>query len=287
MPQNRRSFLTTVAAATAAVVLPRPMRAESGSPSSMEARAASAKIQKIGIQVYSLRTRANLDLAGVLAALSKIGYAEVELAGYYGHPASEVRELLDQNHLAAPSGHIGIDFIEKAPDATFADARTVGHQWITVPSPSGRLTTIDNWKRFAGRLNGAATQAKAAGFRFAYHNHDAEFRKVDGVAPWEVLMGETDPSLVAAQIDLYHAVNGGADPLDLIARYGSRIKMLHVKDMSATDRKMVDVGAGTIDFKTIFARAKGIEHYFVENDNPVDALAFAVNSYKYLSNLEF
>ncbi|HEY4306060.1 MAG TPA: hypothetical protein VGM82_16430, partial [Gemmatimonadaceae bacterium] len=113
------------------------------------------------------------------------------------------------------------------------------------------------------------------------------FRAIDGVVPWDVLMRETDPSIVIAEVDLYHATQGGADPLDLLARYGDRIKMLHVKDMSATDHKMVDVGAGTIDFKMIFAHAKGIEHYFVENDSPADSMQFAANSYSYLSKLEY
>jgi sugar phosphate isomerase/epimerase len=250
-------------------------------------RAFSARLQRVGIQLYSVRDRASKDLAGTLEGLAKIGYAEVETAGYYGHAASEVRELLDRNHLKAPSAHIGIEAIEANGDKTFADAKVIGHEWLTVASPPGRIATIDEWKAFAARLNHAGTQAKSAGFRFAYHNHDAEFGAVEGVVPWDVLMHETDPSVVIAEIDLYHATNGGADPLDLLARYGDRIKMLHVKDMSATDGKMVDVGAGTIDFKTIFGRAKGIEHYFVENDTPADAMQFAANSYAYLSNLDF
>ena len=251
------------------------------------AMAPRTKLQRIGIQLYSLRRLAGADLAGVLERLARIGYSEVETAGTYGHSASEFRALLVKNKLTAPSAHIPVDAIEASPNEIFADAKTIGHEWITVPSPSGRVSTTAEWKSFAARLNRVATLAKAAGFRFAYHNHDTEFRKLEAIVPWDVLMRETDPSLVFAQIDLYHAVNGGADPLDLLARYGPRIKMLHVKDMGAGDRKMVDVGAGTIDFKTIFAHAKGIEHYFVENDEPSDPLAFAAHSYAYLSKLEF
>jgi sugar phosphate isomerase/epimerase len=252
-----------------------------------DAMAPRTKLQRIGIQLYSLRQLAAADLAGVLERLARIGYAEVETAGSYGHSAPEFRALLVKNKLTAPSAHVPVDAIEASPNEIFSDAKTIGHEWITVPSPSGRVSTIAEWKTFAVRLNRAAALAKDAGFRFAYHNHDTEFKKVEDSVPWDVLMSETDPKLVFAQIDLYHAVNGGADPLDLLARYGPRIKMLHVKDMGAADRRMVDVGAGTIDFKTIFARAKGIEHYFVENDNPADPFAFAAHSYDYLSKLEF
>jgi sugar phosphate isomerase/epimerase len=283
MAHDRRAFLKLLGLGSTALV---------GGTRVLEAalplgRVPATRIQRLGIQLYSLRDRAATDLGGVLEALSKIGYSEVETAGYYGHPAAEVRELLDRNHLKAPSAHIGIEAIETKGDRTFADAKVIGHEWLTVASPPTPIRTIGEWEAFAARLNRAGTQAKAAGFRFAYHNHDAEFRVLDGVAPWDVLMRETDPNIVTAEIDLYHATVGGADPLDLLARYGSRIKMLHVKDMSPSSHKMVDVGAGTIHFKPIFAHAKGIEHYFVENDNPADSMQFAANSYSYLSTLEF
>jgi len=283
MDQNRRTFLKTLSAIAAAGFADALRANVAGAAPAANA----ARLSRIGIQLYSVRDRASKDLPGVLEALAKIGYTEVETAGYYGHAAAEVRELLDRNHLKAPSAHIGIEAIETKADQTFADAKAIGHEWLTVASPPGRIRTIDEWKAFAARLTRAGSLAKAAGFRFAYHNHDQEFRKLDGVAPWDVLMSETDPAVVVAEIDLYHATNGGADPLDLLVRYGSWIKMLHVKDMSPTDHKMVDVGAGMIDFKTIFAKAKGIEHYFVENDSPADSMQFAANSYSYLSKLEF
>jgi sugar phosphate isomerase/epimerase len=82
-------------------------------------------------------------------------------------------------------------------------------------------------------------------------------------------------------------VNGGGDPLAFLARYPGRYKMLHVKDSVGPEHKMADVGAGQIDFKTIFSKAKGVEHYFVEHDQPADPIASIAASYKYLANLEF
>ena len=293
MDQNRRTFLKMLGAASALWTAPSarargaPPEARAPSDRPRAPHAAPAKLERIGIQLYSLRQLASVNLASVLERLSKIGYREVETAGYYGHSAADVRDLLARYKLTAPSAHLPVEAIEQSPDEVFGDARTIGHQWITVPSPSGRMQTLDDWKAFAARLNHAAGLTTAAGFKFSYHNHEAEFKAINGTVPWDVLMHETDATRVYAQIDLYHAVNGGADPLDLLARYGPRIKMLHVKDMGRADRRMVDVGAGTIDFKTIFAHARGIEHYFVENDNPADALTFAANSYAYLSTLSF
>lgn len=249
-----------------------------------------AKLNRIGIQLYTVRRPASTDLAGTLAQIAKIGYKEVEFAGYYGHAASDVRAMLDQNGLAAPSAHIAYEAIMTAPDKTFADAKTVGHQWITVPSlPRGSHVTADDWKRVASQFNDAAKRVHDAGFRFAFHNHNDIVRQTGDILPIEILMKETDPALVNYQMDIYWAVSGGSKPLELLARYPGRFKMFHVKDGRApwTDASQDVVGQGTIDFKPIFADAKGIEHYFVESDSAADPIAFAAASYKYLSNLEF
>lgn len=249
--------------------------------------AVNAGLDRVGIQLYTLRRVAQQDLAGTLAQLAKIGYREIEFAGYYNRPAAEVRDILRANGLTAPSTHVGINVIEQTPDKLFDDSRVVGHQWITVPSlPNGPKATVDDWKRIAEQFNKAAAQVKAAGFRFAFHNHNAELRKIGSVVPLEILLKETDPNLVSYEMDIYWVVNGGGDPLDLLARHPGRFKMLHVKDSAGPpDHNMVDVGAGTIDFKTIFARAKGVEHYFVEHDQPADPIASATASYRYLSTL--
>ena len=280
--QTRRSFLGT--AAVAAVGLACGRRSLGALDT-----AAGNKISRIGIQLYTLRQAASADLAGTLERLAKIGYKELEFAGYYNHPATEVRALLDQNGLTAPSAHVGLNLIENAAEKTFADAKVVGHEWITVPSlPSGKRETVDDWKRLAAQFNAAATKAKQAGFRFAFHNHNDIIRKTGDVLPIDILMKETDPALVSYEMDIYWVVNGGADPLDLLARFPGRFKMFHVKDaMPGPEHRMANVGAGSIDFKTIFARAKGVEHYFVEHDQPADPFASAAASFGYLSQLEF
>jgi sugar phosphate isomerase/epimerase len=246
------------------------------------------KQTKLGIQLYTLRSVAATNLSGTLAQVAAIGYKEVEFAGFYNHPAAEVRGFLDQYGLTAPSAHTDMGLLEEdKAAATFRDAKTVGIEWITVPSlPRGRRDTVDDWKAVAKQFNAVAADVRTHGFRFAYHNHNTEFRKVAGAVPLEILLGETDPSLVSFEMDIYWVVNGGADPIDLLTRYPGRFKMLHLKDsMGPPEHTMADVGAGTIDFKTILAQAKGIEHYFVERDDPVDAIASAKASYSYLSKV--
>ena len=281
MTQDRRTFLSQLGVAAVAAGSPR-LLGELLAPR-------AAKLQRIGMELYTVRSLTAKDLAGVLAQLAKIGYKEVEFAGYQGHSAAEVRAMLDQNGLTAPSAHIDLAKIEGEADTTFADAKVVGHRWITVPSlPRGPRQTVDDWKQLAVRFNAAARKVKDAGFRFAFHNHNDVFRKAGDELPIDILMRETDPALVSYQMDVYWVVNGGGNPVELLGKYPGRFTMLHLKDsMGAPDHKMADVGSGTIDFKAILSHAKGIENYFVERDDPTDPMASAAASFNYLSRLEY
>jgi sugar phosphate isomerase/epimerase len=279
MAQDRRTFLASLGAAAFAA----GCRKSFGELFP----AAESRPSRIGIQLYTVRRLAQTDLPGTLAQIARIGYREVELAGYYNRTAAEFRALLNANALTAPSGHIAIDLIETNPAKTFDDARTVGHEWITVPSlPRGQRQTADDWKRVAAQFNSAAKKAKDAGFRFAFHNHNDIIRSQNGILPIDILMAETDPSLVFYQMDIYWAVSGGADPLALVKRFPGRFRMFHIKDGNPpyTDPSQTDVGKGSIDFSHILA-TKGIEHWFVESDSAKDPIAFANNSFQFINRL--
>jgi sugar phosphate isomerase/epimerase len=281
MTETRRTFLATLGAATLGVATGRRTLAA--------LTATRTKLSRIGIELYTLRRQAAADLAGTLARVAKIGYKEVEFAGYHNHPATEVRDMLNRNGLTAPAAHIAITEIQSTPDKTFDDARTVGHEWIVAPTPpAGKRDTMEDWKRIAEQFNAAGKQVKSAGFRFGFHNHNDVFKKIGDVVPIDVLMKETDPALVFYEMDVYWVVNGGGDPVDLLTRYPGRFKLMHLKDsMGAPDHQMADVGSGTIDFKAVLAHAKGVEHYFVEHDQPPDAFTDVAASYAYLSKLEY
>ena len=286
MPQTRRDFLATLGGAALATAC-RGHSLGAGSAATV-VPAGRRRLTTIGIQAYTFRQLAAADLAGTLGKIARIGYKEIEFAGYYNHPAAEVRDILKANGLTAPSTHVGLNDIEQTPAKLFEESRVVGLEWITVASlPRGKRETVDDWKRVAEQFNKAGAQAKGAGFRFAFHNHNAEIKPVGGQVPLEILLRETDPALVSYEMDIYWVVNGGGDPVALLDRYPGRFKMLHVKDsMGPPDHKMADVGVGVIDFKTIFAHAGKIEHYFVEHDQPADAIASAASSFKTLSTME-
>ena len=276
---DRRDFIGTMGALAASAVLPacRPARATN-------------RISKVGVQLYSVRSLMEKDVEGTLAGVAAAGYTEVEFAGYFDKTPAEIKAMLDRHGLVSPSVHSGNitpDAWAKALDA----AHVIGHQFIVMPwIPAELRKTLDDWKRIAADFNRLAAAAKAAGLQFAYHNHDFEFPLVEGKVPYDLLLAETDPNLVKLEIDLYWITKAGQDPLTYFARWPGRIPMVHVKDgKGPPDWAMTEVGSGTIDWKRIFAKSQqaGIQHYFVEHDQPADPIASITASCAYLKKLEF
>jgi sugar phosphate isomerase/epimerase len=281
---TRRTFLTTLGVAAMGI-------ARSDAAAASELLSPRRKLKRVGLQLYTVRDLMKADLPGTLAKVAAIGYKEVEFAGYFGRTPAQIRDLLRRNGLSSPSTHLPFDSLESSWQKQLDDAKAVGHHWATIAFiPEEKRRTLDDWKRHAATFNRAAAQAKSAGLRFAYHNHDFELKAIDGTRPIDLLLKETDPSLVDFEMDLYWVVFGGGNPLDIFNQYPKRFPLVHVKDSGGPpDNKMVDVGQGKIDFRSIFAQSEkaGIKHYFVEHDKPADPIATIRNSYNYLHALRF
>jgi len=253
-------------------------------------RAPVSRLDKIGLQLYTVRDQMKADFEGTLARVAEIGYKEVEFAGYFNHSPADVRAILDRHGLSAPSTHVG-DITPDAWKASLDAAHAIGHEYIVVPwIPEERRKTLDDWRKVAADFNRAAEAAHAAGIQFAYHNHDFEFPKLEGQVPYDVLLQNTDPRLVQLEIDLYWITKAGQDPLAYFARWPGRVPLVHVKDSAGPpEHKMVDVGQGKIDWKRIFAKQDqaGIKHAFVEHDQPPQPFEDIAVSARYLKSLEF
>ena len=256
-----------------------------------------SRIEKIGLELYTVRDLMKNDVEGTLAKVAAIGYREVEFAGYFNHPPAEIRAMIDRHGLTAPAGHVAFEAIAQGWDQVIDAAHTVGNRYVVVawiPEPQRR--DLDGWKRVGETLTRAGEACHNAGLTFAFHNHSYEFVPLGGQLPYDVLLTATDPALVKLEMDLFWITFGGQDPLAYFAKYPGRFPLVHVKDMTAKPRSdipadsvMRDVGKGSIDWKRIFARSEqaGIRHYFVEHDSPGDALASSRASYEYLKRLEF
>ena len=285
---DRRDFLAALAA-TATGTLPAPgSRLPAHSASLFAPR--SAILSPLGVQLYTVRDAMQRDVEGTLARVAEIGYREVEFAGYFDRTPQQIRAALDANHLSAPSAHVSLDALEgDAAVRTIEAAHIVGHTYLVVPSlPAELRRTLDDWRQVAARFDRIGERTSAAGIQFAYHNHEGEFPLLEGHVPFDVLLEAADPQLVQVELDLYWITKAGGDPLAYFRRWPGRIPMVHVKDsMGPPEHRMADVGAGTIDWRSLFAqrRRAGIRHYFVEHDEPADPFASITASYRYLSRL--
>lgn len=195
----------------------------------------SPTIDRLGVGLFTVFGEMRQDFDGTLAQIRRIGYREVEFAGYYGRTPEQVRQVLDQVGLTAPSTHIGLDLLRTNLDAQVHAAQVIGHRYITVPSlprTIGPLRTTDDWRRVAGEFNRLGRTLQERGVRLAFHSHRDEFVSLgDGRKGMDVFIAETDPALVAFEMDLGWARVAGEDPVQWFARYPGRFPLWHVKDI--------------------------------------------------------
>jgi sugar phosphate isomerase/epimerase len=241
------------------------------------------------------------DVLGTLRKLRAIGFNEVEPAGFAGLSANEFRKLLDDADLVAPSAHLPLE--EGDLDTAFADAHALGARYavsamlrpgtgpplfdlaspVRSDAPSARapprVMTLEDAKRTADLANRVGERAKRAGLQYAYHNHDFELAREDGVLAYDELLRGTDRELVKFELDCGWMVAGGQDPTAYFARHPGRFPLLHVKDFEPVPAELrgkpgprvgAELGRGTIDYGPIFAaaNANGLEHFFAEQEGP-------------------
>lgn len=283
---NRRTFLRQVACSTAGAA------AGALALNSMTTPAQAAKLSKIGVQLYTVRSEMAKDFDGSLKKIAELGFKEVEFAGYYNRTPQQIKTLLGQLGLDAPSAHVPLASLKSELDKTIETAKAIGHRYLICPYlVDTDRKTLDQYKQHAALFNKAGEACKKAGIQFGYHNHDFEFTAIDGKIPYDLLLAETDKNLVKMELDLYWIVKANQDPVAYMSKHPNRFALFHVKDLDKTPKRgITEVGQGVIDFKTIFAKApKGaIKHYLVEQDvcpgSPFDSLKISID---YLNKLEF
>ncbi|MFN2399032.1 MAG: sugar phosphate isomerase/epimerase family protein [Gemmatimonadaceae bacterium] len=283
---DRRDFLRTLGASALGAV---GVAESACAPRSVAS--GTSRIERIGVQLYTLRNELGKDFDGTLARVAEIGFKEVEFAGYYDRSPADVRATLDKHGLTAPSAHVGTAAnVVTGWAQTIENAKLIGHEYLGVAYLTvEERKTLDDYRKLADIFNRAGETARKLGVQFAYHNHDFEFVPIDGAVPYDILLDRTDPALVKMEMDLFWITKAGHKPLEYFSRYPGRFPLVHVKDMDARER-MVDVGRGAIDFKGIFALREqaGIRHFFVEHDEPKpDGLASVKSSYDHLLQLRF
>lgn len=295
---NRRTFLEASLATGVLASLP------------SRSFAAAHRIEKVGVQLYTVRGLMKTDFAGTIGKVASIGYKEVEFAGYFDHSPKDIRALLDKDDLTAPACHVSYDIVQNHWPETIDAARTIGHAFIVCPwIDETARNSAAGWKGVIETFNKAGEASKKAGIQFAYHNHWWEFgpdANLGGKLPYDYLLASTDPNLVKMEMDLGWISVAGQDPVTYFQKYPGRFPLVHVKDFKSLPhlapdqlasynadklekQDMTAPGSGVIDWKRIFSYSDqaGIQHYFLEHDQPKDPWVTLTDGYKYLSTVRF
>src|SRR5258706_955686 len=261
----------------------------------------------VGVQLYTFMTDIDSDLAGILKNLAELGYKDLETAlsrkgGYYGMKPKEFAQTAKDNGLAWRSHHVmGTPWVPPAGanvPANMPKMRTLkenaqelvdevaegGAKYLVCASID--IKTGDAVKSSIDILNKAGEASKKAGLTLAYHNHEKEFSQVDGIVPYDLFLSQLSKD-IKMELDLAWCSKAGVDPVSLFQKNPGRFPLWHVKDFDKEFKTLMPVGSGSIDFKRIFDNAKvaGLEHPFVEHDNPANAIESVTSSINYLKTI--
>src|ERR1700733_2352385 len=265
--------------------------------------AAERRIDRVGLQLYTVRDLMKDDFDGTIAKVAAIGYKEVEFAGYFGRTGQQVRAACDKNGLEPISTHVQYDELDDKFPSVIETSKTIGLKYIVCPwIPEDLRKSPDIWKQAAEKFNHCGELSQKAGLQFAYHNHWFEFLPVDGKLPYDELLKQCDANLVKMEKDLCWITAAGADPLKYFNQYPGRFPLVHVKDLKKLPNitpggpqnfgdtvDLTEVGSGLINWTSLFSRASkaGIKIYIVEHDHPKEPFESVATSYQYMSKLRW
>ena len=265
------------------------------------------RIEKVGIQTYTLREAMGEDDVATLKMIKDVGYDYVELnrRDFSSRTPAELRQILDAVGLPAPITHVDYDSLANRPTELADTASTLGCEYVILPWIGDDQRGLDDYKAHAEMLNRAGETLKASSIRVGYHNHQFEFFDLGGRQNgMNILLDETDADLVDFELDLFWAALTGTDIVSLFKQHAGRFKLCHIKDLAgdpsawreSTDftqivqKFMVNVGEGELPFEEYFAAndVSGMKYFIAEHDNPPKPYKASIEtSYKAIKSFRF
>jgi sugar phosphate isomerase/epimerase len=268
------------------------------------------EIERIGLQLYTVRDAMHADPTGTLKQLATIGYKHLEHAGYndgkfYGLSVKDFKKVLDDNFLNMTSGHVVLQ--QKHWDAakndftdewkrTLDDSLDIHQKYLISPGLDDNLKHDFNaFKAFMDVFNKCGELCKSKGLVFGYHNHDFEFTTIFGSdRMYDLILANTDPALVTQQLDIGNMYSAGAMPMDYIKKYPHRFELMHVKDVIKKDDGKYEntlLGKGLLPLKEILktARKTGTSQFIIEQEDyqGMDPVASTVIDLKVMQGLGY
>lgn len=239
-------------------------------------------VKNTGVQLYTFRKEMAADALGTLKQIAAMGIKEIESARsdkghYYGLTPKEMKQICTDLGMTLRSGHVHID---KGWKKTMDEATESGQEYLICSTMPTSGQTVDNYKKVAAAFNKAGEECRQRGIKFGYHNHEYEFEIKGREVLYDVLLNNTDASLVHMELDLGWVLVGGKDPLDYFSRYPGRFPLWHLKDMDLVKKHSVELGKGGLDIQAMLKHSEqaGLKYFFVEQEEyattPMDSMKY-------------
>ncbi|WP_019987080.1 sugar phosphate isomerase/epimerase family protein [Rudanella lutea] len=252
----------------------------------------------LGVQTYTYRNMMPKDVVGTLDLIKSLGITEIEGGVPKGMSTEEFLKLLKERGIKVTSTGAGYEQIVKDPEAVARQAKALGAKYVMVawiPHQKSNFS-LENAKQAVADFNRVGKVLKDNGITFCYHNHGYEFQPYEDGTLFDYMVKNTDPKYVSFEMDILWAQHGGADPVALLKKYGSRWKLMHLKDLKkgvkgdlsggTPPENDVVLGDGQIDMPAVLETAKkvGIKHYYIEDESNHEDVQVP-KSIAYLKNL--
>lgn len=237
---------------------------------------------ELSLQLFSIHGETEKDYKKAVERVAEIGFNGVEFAGCGGLTAEEMADFLKKNKLYSVGAHIGIEQLKEALEDELAYHQAIGSKYLICPyAPTDTLEAIEN---LAAVLNHAAVKAKEFGIKIGYHNHGEEFNKIDGKYALDLLAEKTSENVIL-ELDVYWAAYAGVDPVTYIRKWGSKIELIHMKQMNEA-LENVDMAEGCLDMKAIQEAATYASYFVLEHEDYDKPVWESIrNDFKYLSEI--
>jgi sugar phosphate isomerase/epimerase len=252
---------------------------------------AKGTLKKFGCQLYSVRDLMPKDAKGTMEKLAKMGYKQFESYSkdpFWGMSASEAKSFLKSIGVDMVSTHLGLADIT---DEMAAKAAEVGLKYLICPAIGGQASA-EAWKKKASEFNEKGEICKKHGLKFGYHNHSYSFENKNGVIGQDILLAESDPSLVIFELDIFWIEASKNSSIEHLTKHKGRYELCHIKQMIANDPKpkQGDLSSGLIDYSKVLRVAKdtGMKYFYVEQEEyKIDSLTSMKVDADYMKELKF
>jgi sugar phosphate isomerase/epimerase len=244
---------------------------------------------KVAIQLFTLRDACKEDFVGALKKVAELGYNGVEFAGNWGGlEAKELKGILDELGLQAAGSHVPLQMLENGLDEVIEYQKAIDCKYITCPNlPEERRGGVEEYLQLAEELTDFGEKCANHGIKFSYHNHAFELEDLGGEMPLNILLDESNPEVVNAELDIYWLTKAGENPVEWIEKYKGRTPLLHLKDMTTDGEQFfAELGTGGVDLESSISAGiqAGVEWFIVEQDqtkrDPFESAEISLNYLK-------